>query len=349
MHLLKVLLKQLKGVNEVKTNSTTSRLSFLKKFFGYRESTVFLVIVALSAILSLLSPHFLTKANLSTTALGFASDGIIAIGMCMVLLTGGIDLSVGAVMAASMVISGKLFLDFGMNIWVASIIAMVFSGICGLINGIAIGKIGLNAMITSLAMMNMARGVAYIVSQGSPVSLPNPGEVFTFLGAGSVIGIPMFVIILLGITIIAGLMLGNLGFMRNIYYSGSNVKAAQLSGISTWKVKLGVYIASGLLAGLAGILSLSRFKVATPNAGISSEMRVISACIIGGTSLMGGEGTVLGAVLGVIMLNIINNGLVLLSVSVYWQSLIAGAILLFAITIDYVSQQRKQKVSIIDE
>lgn len=342
-------MKTLKGVNEVKSNLVKPRMRILKKLFGYRESTVLIVIIALSAILSLLSPHFLTQANLSTTALGFASDGVIAIGMCMVLLTGGIDLSVGSVMAAAMVISGKLFLDFGVNIWVASLIALVFSGICGTITGIFIGKIGLNAMITSLAMMNMARGVAYIISQGSPVSLPEPGSVFTFLGAGNVWGIPMFVIILLGITIIVGLMLGNLGFMRNIYYSGSNVKAAQLSGINTWKVKLGVYIASGLLAGLAGIISLARFKVATPNAGISSEMRVISACIIGGTSLMGGEGTVLGAVLGVIMLNIINNGLVLMSVSVYWQSLIAGAILLFAITIDHMSQQRKLTVKVTNE
>lgn len=328
------------------TKQTKMRSNILQKVLSYRETTVFMVIVVISVILAMVSPHFVTSSNLSTTALGLSSDGIMAIGMCLVLLTGGIDLSVGSVMAASMVISGILYLNFGISIWITALIALAFSAICGIINGIFIGKVGLNAMITSLAMMNMARGVAYVLSQGSPVSLPEPGEAFTFLGAGNVFGVPTFVIILAIMTIIVGYMLNNLGVMRKIYYTGSNEKAAKLSGINTSKVKLGVYITSAVLAGLAGVLSLSRFKVATPNAGISSEMRVISACIIGGTSLVGGEGSVLGAVLGIIMLNIINNGLVLLSVSVYWQNLISGAILLMAVTIDFVSQQRKQKARI---
>jgi ribose transport system permease protein len=324
-------------------NQTGNSVNIFRKIFSYRETTVLLVIVVLSAILAIVSPHFLTSSNLSTTALGLASDGIMAIGMCLVLLTGGIDLSVGSVMAASMVITGVLYLNFGVNIWLTSLIAIAYSVFCGFINGIFIGKIGLNAMITTLAMMNMSRGVAYVLSQGSPVSLPEPGEAFTFLGAGNVFGVPMFVIILVIIAVIASYLLNNMGFMRKIYYTGSNQKAAMLSGINTSKVKMGVYIASAVLAGLAGVLSLARFKVATPNAGVSSELRVISACIIGGTSLIGGEGSVIGAVLGVVMLNIINNGLVLLNVSVYWQSLISGLILLIAVTIDFLSQERKQK------
>ena len=327
-------------------NESNSRQSMLRRILAYRGTTVFLVIIVIAVILASVSPYFFTGPNLSTTVLGLSSDGIMAIGMCLVLLTGGIDLSVGSVMAASMVISGTLFLNFGLSIWVSSLIALVYSGICGLINGLFIGKVGLNAMITTLGMMNMSRGVAYVLSQGSPVSLPEPGEAFTFLGAGNVFGIPMFAIILAILATIAALLLNNFGFMRKIYYTGSNQKAALLSGINTSNVKLGVHIASALLAGLAGIISLSRFKVATPNAGISSEMRVISACIIGGTSLMGGEGSILGAVLGIVMLNIINNGLVLLSVSVYWQDLIAGAILLLAVTIDFISQQQKQRAKV---
>ncbi len=329
-----------------KTNSSNrinSGQNILRKLMGIRGTTVFLVILVISAILAFVSPYFLTGSNLSTTALGLSSDGIMAIGMCLVLLTGGIDLSVGSVMAASMVITGILYLNYGISVWVTGLIALVYAGLCGLINGVFIGKIGLNAMITTLGMMNISRGVAYVLSQGSPVSLPEPGEAFTFLGAGNVFGIPMFVIILAIIAAIAALMLNNLGFMRKIYYTGSNQKAAMLSGINTANVKMGVHITSALLAGLAGVISLARFKVATPNAGISSEMRVISACIIGGTSLVGGEGSILGAVLGIVMLNIINNGLVLLSVSVYWQDLISGAILLLAVTIDFLSQQRKQK------
>jgi ribose transport system permease protein len=327
-------------------SETSEKQNLLKKMIAYRGTTVFLVIIVIAIILASVSPYFLSSSNLSTTALGLSSDGIMAIGMCLVLLTGGIDLSVGSVMAASMVIAGTLYLNFGMSIWLTSLIALVYAGICGLINGLFIGKVGLNAMITTLGMMNMSRGVAYVISQGSPVSLPEPSEAFTFLGAGNVFGIPMFVIILAILATIAALLLNNVGFMRKIYYTGSNQKAALLSGINTSNVKLGVHIASALLAGLAGVISLSRFKVATPNAGLSSEMRVISACIIGGTSLIGGEGSILGAVLGIVMLNVINNGLVLLSVSVYWQDLISGAILLLAVTIDFLSQQRKQRARI---
>ena len=322
---------------------TRSGNTIMRKLFSYRETTVLLVIIVLSVVLSIVSPYFLTSSNLSTTGLGLASDGIMAVGMCLVLLTAGIDLSVGSVMAASMVIAGILYINFGVNIWITSLIALAYSAFCGYINGLFIGKIGVNALITTLAMMNMSRGVAYVLSQGSPVSLPNPGPSFTFIGAGDVFGIPMFVIILVVVAVLVSYMLTHLGFMRKIFYTGSNEKAAKLSGINIAKIKIGVYMASGFLAGLAGILSLSRFTVATPNAGLSSELRVISACIIGGTSLIGGEGSILGAVLGIIMLNIINNGLVLLNVSVYWQDLISGLILLIAVTIDFLSQERKKK------
>ena len=153
----------------------------------------------------------------------------------------------------------------------------------------------------------------------------------------------MFVIIFIIIAIIFHFLLNNVTVMRKVLCTGSNEKAAKLSGINTARIKLGVYMTSAALAGIAGILSLSRFKVATPNTGIGTEMRVISACIIGGTSLIGGEGSIFGAVLGVLMLNIINNGLVLLNVSVYWQDLISGAILITAVTVDFMSQKNKAK------
>lgn len=325
---------------------TDDRESILRRLVGYRGTTVVLVILVLSVMLTLASPHFLTASNLSSTSIGFAADGVIVIGMCLVILTGGIDLSVGSVMAASMVIAGKLFLELDMNIWVASLIALVYAVMCGLINGFFIGKVGLNAMITTLGMMNMSRGVTMVVSGGSPVSLPNPDPAFTFLGAGDIAGIPTFIIIMIVFAIIVAFMLNNLGFMRKIYYTGSNEKAAMLSGINTANVKLGVYTVAALFAGLAGILSLARFKVAAPNSGTMSEMRAISACIIGGTSLSGGEGSIFGAVLGVIMLNIINNGLVLLKVDTNWQNFVAGAVLLIAVTIDFYTQQRKQKARI---
>lgn len=326
-----------KNIPSVKKNN------LLRAITGYRETTVFLVIVFLSVALSIVSPYFISGSNLSTTALGLSSDGVIAIGMCIVLLTGGIDLSVGSVMAASMVITGMFYVDYGLSIWLTAGIALVFALLCGLINGLLIGKVGLNAMITTLGMMNMTRGIAYVLTRGSPLSLPSMDKTFIFLGAGKVLGIPMFVIIFIVLAVIFHLLLNNVTTMRKVFYTGSNEKAAKLSGINTSNVKLGVHMTSAALAGIAGILSLARFKVATPNTGMGSELRVISACIIGGTSLIGGEGSILGAVLGVVMLNIINNGLVLLNVSVYWQDLISGAILITAVTVDFLSQQNKAK------
>jgi len=327
----------------ITTGQAHKKVNLWRLITGQRETTVFLVIIFLSVILSIVSKYYLTGSNLSTTALGLSSDGVIAIGMCIVLLTGGIDLSVGSVMAASMVITGMLYIDFGLSIWLTAGIALLFATFCGFINGILIGKIGLNPMITTLGMMNMTRGIAYVITRGSPISLPAVDPNFVFLGAGKVFGVPMFVIIFISIAIIFHFLLNNVTVMRKVLCTGSNEKAAKLSGINTARIKLGVYMTSAALAGVAGVLSLSRFKVATPNTGIGTEMRVISACIIGGTSLIGGEGSILGAVLGVLMLNIINNGLVLLNVSVYWQDLISGAILITAVTVDFMSQKNKAK------
>ncbi len=324
-------------------SQTLKKNKLLSSLKGHRETTVFMVIIFLAVVLSIISPYFVTSSNLSTTALGLSSDGVIAVGMCIVLLTGGIDLSVGSVMAMSMVITGMLYVDYGLNIWLTAGIALLFSVFCGFISGVLIGKVGLNPMITTLGMMNMTRGVAYVLTRGSPLSLPSVDSNFIYLGAGKFFGVPMFVIIFIIIALIFHFLLNNVTTMRKVLYTGSSEKAAKLSGINTSNIKLGVYMTSAALAGIAGILSLSRFKVATPNAGIGTEMRVISACIIGGTSLIGGEGSIFGAVLGVLMLNIINNGLVLLNVSVFWQDLISGAILITAVTVDFMSQKNKAR------
>jgi ribose transport system permease protein len=210
-----------------------------------------------------------------------------------------------------------------------------------LINGYFIGKVGLNPLITTLGMMGIARGAAYVVTQGSPISLFGVPKSFEFIGSGRMAGIPVIVIFFIIIAAIGDFLMRRSEPMRKVFYTGSNEKAALLSGINTGNVKMGVYLLTALLAACAGILSLARFTVATPTAGIGAELRVISAAVIGGASLSGGEGTILGAVLGVILLNIINNGLILMNVSVYWQDLIGGAILLVAVTVDLLTHRKK--------
>lgn len=314
----------------------------LKVAFGLRETSIIIIIVFVSALLSVLTPHFFTINNMTTTAIGMATDGIIAIGMTVALVSGAFDLSVGSIMGLSSVAAGGLYLQ-GLDIWSSALIGIAVGILCGVINGYFIGKVGLNPFITTLAMMGIARGASYVFTQGSPLSLGGLPESFKFLGGGSLFGFPFIVIILIFLGLVCDFLMRRSEPFRKVYYLGSNEKAAVFSGINVTKVKMGVFILTAFLASIAGILALARFSVATPTTGINAELLAISAAVIGGTSLRGGEGSIFGAILGVIMLNLINNGLVLLNVSVYWQQLVSGAILLIAVTIDFYSNQRKSK------
>jgi Ribose/xylose/arabinose/galactoside ABC-type transport systems, permease components len=307
---------------------------------GFKESTVILIIILLCAVISFSAPIFLSVDNLKTTAIGLASDGIISIGMTLALISGGFDLSVGSVMGLSAVLTA-LFAGMGLNIWLSALLAVGVSLLIGLINGIFIGKIGLNPFITTLGMMSIARGLIYVLTQGTSLSINDTDLSFRSLGSGSLFGIPVIVIIFIILAILGDFMVRKSSPAMKVFYVGSNEKAAILSGINTGKVKLYVYLFAALMASIAGILSLSRFGVATANMGNGAEMRVISAAVIGGASLSGGEGSVFGTVLGVLLLNIINNALVLFNVSVHWQNLIAGTILILAVTVDLLSHKRK--------
>jgi ribose transport system permease protein len=310
----------------------------LKRLFAIREFTLVLIIIGFGIILSFLSPYFFSATNISTTAIGLASDGIIAIGMTFALVLGGFDLSVGSVMALSGVIAGALYLA-GIGIWLAVFIALIGGVFCGLLNGYLIGKVKLNPFITTLGMMSIARGSSYVLTQGSPLSLSGMAKSFTFLGSGQIYGFPVMVLIFLFLALFMDFALRRSAPMRLVFYVGSSEKAAVLSGINVSRVKIGVFFLTAFLSAIAGILTLSRFTVAQPNAGTGAELRAIAACVIGGASLNGGEGTILGAVLGVALLALVNNALILLNVSVYWQDLITGIVLISAVLIDFLTHR----------
>jgi len=311
-----------------------------EKFKNIRELSILVIIIAFSFILKFLTPYFLTYDNLKTVAIGLSADGIIAIGMTIALISGGFDLSVGSVMALSGVTTATLYAG-GFNIWLAVLIGLLISALCGLVNGYFIGKIGLNPFITTLGMMGIARGIAYVITEGAYISLYDVSNIFSSLGGGDIFTIPFIVLIFIIIACFADFSLRKSSLLRKVFYTGSNEEAAILSGINTQKVKLYVFVLTAILAGIAGILTLSRFQVATPTAGTGAELRVISAAVIGGASLKGGEGSIFGAVLGVILLNIINNALILLNVSVYSQELVNGVVLIYAVTLDYLSHKSK--------
>ena len=330
----------IKADKRIKQNN--SKLTIWRNITSFREMNLIFIIIAVGIALTIASSHFLTMDNLMSTAIGLAADGMIAVGMTVALVSGGFDLSVGSIMGLSGVTAAALYMN-GMNIWLACIIALLVGTSCGLLNGFFIGKIGLNSFITTLGIAGIARGAAYVVTQGSPISLSGVDTSFNFIGQGKLMGIPFIVVVFIAIAIIGDFMMRRSEPLRKVFYTGSNEKAAILSGINTARIKMGVFILTATLSSLAGILSIARFTVATPTAGSGSEMRSISAAVIGGASLSGGEGTIFGAVLGVVLLNLINNGLIIMNVPVYYQDLVNGVMLIFAVTFDYVIHQKKKR------
>lgn len=319
--------------------------NLLAKFLAQRETSVFVIIVVAVIIIQIIQPKFLNPSNLKSIAMSVSTDGLLSIGLCLALILGGIELSVGGVAAMTCVITGYLCLS-GVNIWAACLASVTAGIVVGLFNGLMVSKVGLPPFIVTLGMQNLSRGIAYILTEGSPLSLSGYlPESFRYLATGSVMGIPTLFIIFMVVAIIAHIFLKRSNICRNIFYVGSNEDAARHSAINVDKVKIGVYVVIALLATLSGILSLGRFNVATPELSVGAETTAISAAVIGGTSFTGGVGSILGAFLGIVLLKIVNSALVMLNVSVYWQHFVQGAILVLAVTMDYVTHRKSDKQS----
>ncbi|MGN6715604.1 ABC transporter permease [Anaerocolumna jejuensis] len=322
----------------------SAKNGILGKIRSFKEFNVLLVTIILIIGISIKSPIFLSASNIRTTLIGLACNGIIAIGMTLALVSGGFDLSVGAIMGLSACLT-VVFAGMGLNVWFAAILALVVCIGVGLLTGTLIGRVGLNPFITTLGIQQIARGAVFVLTAGSSLSLPAGADINSFkkLGQSSILGIPIIVVIFIIMAVLGDFLVKKSSAAMKVFYIGSNEKAAILSGINAKKVKQMVYIITATLAAVAGILTSARFGVATSNTGAGSEMTVISAAVIGGASLTGGKGTILGAVVGVIMLSVISNALVLFNVDVNWQSLISGAILILAILFDLLSHKRKYK------
>lgn len=314
----------------------------VKIAFGFRETTLILGIIIIGAVMSFLSPYFLTYENVITTVLSFSINGIVVIGMTIVLIGGGIDLSVGAVMAFSGAIVGRLF-QKGINIWLALIIALGVTIIIGLFNGFFITRVKLSPLITTLATMGIARGGALVVTKGMPLSLYRAPASFRSIGVGAIGRVPYLIIFLVIFGALLDYLVRKTTIMRKVFYVGSNEQAALFSGLNVKRIKTGTYVVSSFLAGIGGMLSISRFASASPTLSTGFEMDAIAACVIGGASLEGGEGTVLGSILGIGLLAIITSSMVLLDVSVYWRQLVSSMILLFAVSLDILAKSKNHK------
>jgi ribose transport system permease protein len=320
--------------------SSAPTINFLGRLLRMREFALIVMIILIGVTLHAITGRFFTVPNLNAISLGFATSAIIVVGMTAALVSGGFDLSVGSVFAMGGVVTA-VALRADVPIGLAMLAGMGAGMLAGAFNGILITRVGINPFITTLGMLGIARGVALAITEGSPLA-SLPSEFFVY-GQGKTLDIPNLILIALLFVIVGDILMRRSALFRQIYYVGGNEDAARLSGIRVDRVKLGVYTLSGLLAALAGVLSVSRFTVADPGAGSGEELRIIAACIIGGCSLQGGKGTVFGGLLGLIFVGFINNALVILRVPVYWQGLATGAMLLIAVGLDTVSQRLQQR------
>ncbi len=330
------------NLNIEPSSNITQKSTLWSKVKNFKELNLVIIILVICVIMSFASPYFLAWDNFETVLLSFTTTGLLVIGMTVMLIVGGIDISVGFTMCAAMCISGALFLE-GWNPWLASVVALAATAVVGFLNGFFITKVKLGYLITTLAMQFILKGICLIITKGTPLSLYDLPDDFKFMGVGKIVGIPFVIILFFVLVIICDFLMRRSTLIRKVFYVGSNEKAAMFSGINVDKVKIAVAVLCSSLAGLAGIIYMARFTSATPTFGQGYEMIAISAAVIGGASLTGGKGTVIGAVLGITMLQLVTSSLTLLNINPYWQTFISGMILLMAISFDSLGQMRKAK------
>lgn len=294
-------------------------------------------LVLLCAVITFVSPAFLTLSNITNVFTQVSVNAIIAVGMTFVILTGGIDLSVGSTLAISGALAASIVKSTG-SIGLAIGAASVTGIVIGLINGLLISKGKLQAFIATLATMTIFRGATLVFTNGTPIS-KLPVE-FVNIGNGKVGFLPIPVIITIVVSVIAIYVLSQTRFGRYLYALGGNEDSARLSGINTTKIKTLAYVISGFASSIAGVIIASRIGSASPNAGTGFELDAIAAVVIGGTSLAGGEGRITGTLIGALIIGVLNNGLNLMNVSPFYQSIVKGLVILIAVLLDKKSRKK---------
>jgi ribose/xylose/arabinose/galactoside ABC-type transport system permease subunit len=299
----------------------------VKKISGY---IIILAIVIETLVFAALAPQFLSVDNFVNVAISIAVIGILAVGMTFVILTGGIDLSIGSVAALAGVVAAIIALKFGVLMGFAA--ALVVGIGCGILSGAFVAYFHVPPFVVTLAILTIARGLAFILSEGR--SIGNLPEDFSWLGKASVFAVPLSVLITLATFAAGWFVLKNTTFGRYVYAVGSNAEATFLAGVNVKAVTFRVYVLNGLLVGLAAIILASRLGAGVPNSGLQYELDVIAAVVVGGTSLSGGRGSVVQTLLGTIFIGILNNGLNLRGTDPYLQKIWLGLVILLAVLFD---------------
>jgi ribose transport system permease protein len=330
-------------VNNINHASGTPWYKKILKLTKASEFTIFIVFIVLCIIIAFLAPAFLNPENLINILQEISLVGVISVGMAMVIITGGIDLSVGGDLALCAIVASEL--AHVINPWFAVLIAIIVGGLVGFCNGLLVEKVGITAFIATLGMMNVTRGFAYMFTRGIPVQFQNSANI---LGGGKIpiagFSLPSSVIIMFAVYILGIIIMKKTVLGKNIYAVGDNEKSAHLSGIKTGIVKIQVYTITGLLCGLAGVINVGNLTTAEASAATGIELDCIAAVVIGGISMTGGEGSLVGMLIGAALMGVIRNGFILLSFPAYMQTFTIGLLIIVSVGIDCMSKKKRSIV-----
>ena len=321
------------------------------------EGRAFLALILIIVVFSLMSPNYLTVDNVLIMASHVAIYALLGMGMLMVILNGGIDLSVGSTLGFSAIIAGFLLQGvpitiFGVTLFPSVPVVVLLScgvgALVGLVNGLLVAKFKVAPFVATLGMLYVVRGAALLMTNGLTINnlagkeeLGNTG--FEWLGFNRIIGVPIGVLIMGIVALVLGFLLGRTRFGRWLYAAGGNERAAELSGVPTVKVKVWVYVISGICAAIAGLILASTLTSASPTAGNTYELTAIAAVVIGGAALTGGRGNIRGTLLGAFVIGFLSDGLVIVGVSAYWQMVFMGAVIVIAVLLNTLQYGRRRK------
>ncbi|WP_136619391.1 MULTISPECIES: ABC transporter permease [Mesorhizobium] len=322
------------------------------------EGRAFFALIVIIVVFSILSPYYLSVANFLTMASHVAIFGILAVGMLLVILNSGIDLSVGSTLGLAGVVAGFLMQGVTLTwlgvvlyppVWVVAVLACMLGAAVGLINGVLVARFKVPAFVATLGVMYMARGLALLMTSGLTYNnlggkpeLGNTG--FDALGFNRLFGVPTGVVVLAVIALIGSIVLNRTAFGRWLYASGGNERAAELSGVPVKTVQISVYVLSGICAAIAGLILSSQLTSAGPTAGTTYELTAIAAVVIGGAALTGGRGNIRGTLLGAFVIGFLSDGLVIIGISSYWQTVFTGAVIVLAVLLNAVQYRRRSKL-----
>ncbi len=319
-------------------NQMSRQTLAIKSFFRSNNFGLICVFIAMSVIFMILSPHYLSPQNIMNILVSASLVGLVAIGESYLIIGGQIDLSPGSVAAFAGVVAAWLSVN-GVHILFIIPIVLGLGTLIGMFNAFQVNKIKIQPFIATLASMSIFRGFAYIICNGKPIYVGD--EAFMKLGNERILGVPVPVLILIAAFIVFGVLLAKTCFGRNIYATGGNASAARLAGIRPNAVKTKLYIISGALAALGGVILTARMNTGQPTAANGLEFDAITATVLGGTAMTGGLGSMSGTFLGVLILQGFNNGLLLLNVPSFWQYVARGLLLVLALTFDYYREKKR--------